>query len=98
MNKQIKANIKELDLQIGELMEELRGAQGDEYELINSRLKDLTETRCDLASSLEGAKYTREIIGSAFGLAATVLVLKHEKADVITSKAFSIATRMFRGV
>jgi hypothetical protein len=37
------------------------------------------------------------VIGLVGSLSAILLVLKHEEANVITSKAFSIATKMFRG-
>lgn len=97
-NKQIKANIKELDLLIGNLTLEV-GQTTDEEETnyILERLEKLTTLRSQLNESLELGSYKKEVITGLIGIGSMILVLKYEKADVITSKAYSLATKMFRG-
>lgn len=97
-NKQLKANIKAIDAQIGKLMEELIvEVNRDTYEEIQSKIDDLTKTRTAMSESIARESNAKEIITGVIGLVATTAVLKHENINVITSKAFGIATKMFRG-
>jgi hypothetical protein len=90
--------IVELDRQIEELTRMLEHLASDEvYEAKVKKLEDLTKIRCLLAEAKVKESNAPAIIGLVGSISAILLVLKHEKADIITSKAFSIATKMFRG-
>lgn len=97
-NKQIKANIKELDKQIGELAlhikEETTDVKIDKY---LKRMEQLIELRAKLAESLETGSIKRELISGAISVGAICLILKYEEANVITTKALGLATKLFRG-
>lgn len=93
----LQENIDALDLEIGVLTQELIDAQGDEYDKVSSKIGALTEIRASLANDKVNGSYSRDIISGAVALAGLVLVLKHEKAEIITTKAFSIATKLIRG-
>ena len=98
-NKQLNANIKEIDMKISKLMVELDSVvQDDEYEMILMKIDDLAKLRDKLSANKVNEGYSKEIVSGVIGLAAITIVLKHEKADIITSKAFGIATKLFRGV
>ena len=97
-NKQLKANIKAIDVEIAKLNNELIHAEEEqEYDGIVERIEKLTYLRCKLSESKVNDSYSKEILSGAIGIAGMVLVLHYEKADAITSKAFSMATKMFRG-
>lgn len=150
-NKQIRRNIKDLDVQIGKLTKEIEEMTNDnKYEVTMDKLKDLTELRGLLAkglkedetsdSLLELDKQIEElakaiqmlrrdesysdkmkkleeltkircqleeskvknsvkpvVTSGLLSIASIAIILKYEETDVITSKAMSIATSMFRG-
>jgi predicted RNase H-like nuclease (RuvC/YqgF family) len=88
----------ELDKQIEELTMIIYNVESDEeYTAKLQKLEDLTKIRCQLSDAKVKESNAPAVMSSLVGLGAIVLVLKHEKADIITSKAFSIATKMFRG-
>lgn len=93
----LQENIDALDLEIGVLTQELIDAEGDTYDKISEKIGVLTEVRASLANDKINGSHSKEIISGAVALAGLVLVLKHEKADIITTKAFSMATKLFRG-
>lgn len=96
-NKQLKANIKKIDVKIGELMEELIVAENpDDQELILVRIDELTKVRNKLSSDKVSESYSKELISGAIGLTSMVLVLRYEKADIITSKAFDMVKSMYK--
>ena len=98
MNKQLKKNIKALDLEIEKLHAQLADADDNaEYGDIIERIEQLTDLRCKLSESKVLSSHSKEIISGLIGIAGMVLVLKHEQTEVITTKAFSMATKMFRG-
>ena len=150
-NKQLKVNIKQLDLQISKLSEELEDVEKDsKYEITMEKLETLTKLRTQLAQSLKEketsdailemdkqieeltkivenlgrddvytskmakldelikmrgqlteskvkSSHTSLLVSSGVSIASVLLVLHYEKAEVVTSKAFSMATKMFRG-
>lgn len=150
-NKQLKRNIKDLDLQIGKLSKELELLKKDnKYESTIDKLKSLTEIRASLAKSLkekessdallEMDKQIEEltkilmnlrrdeeysdklktledltkvrvqlkesqingsvkpiVVSGLLSLASIAIVLKYEETDVVVSKAYGIATSMFKG-
>lgn len=92
-----------IDSQIWQLIKEVEELEKDEVYLDKlKKLEDLTKIRCQLAESR--AKNTNSLVGPAiisglFGLSAMLIVLNYEKNDtIITSKAFGMVTKMFRGV
>lgn len=90
--------IIEIDRQIEELAMLIRNVESDEsYMSKVKKLEDLTEIRCKLSEAKVKESNVPAIIGLAGSIAGIVLVLKHEQAEIITSKAFSMATKMFRG-
>lgn len=90
--------IVELDRQIEELTKMVAHLESDEsYMTKFKKLEDLTNIRCQLSEAKVKESNVPVIISGVIGLGGILLVLKHEKAEIITSKAFSIATKMFRG-
>jgi hypothetical protein len=87
-----------LDKQIEELTSLIENLGSDEaYTAKIKKLEDLTKIRCQLAEAKVKESNAPAIISGVVGISAIVLVLRYEKAEVITSKAFSMATKMFRG-
>lgn len=98
-NRQLKANIEKLDLQIGKLMDELiQETDAVKRKEITNEIESLKGIRCDLADSKVNDAIKKEIISGLISIGGMILVLKHEKTDVITTKAMSLATKLFRGV
>lgn len=98
--KQITVNIKELDLKIAKLNEELEEIEDDDdkYDSTMDKMKRLTELRCKLFESKNTNSVKPLVVTGLFGIASTLVVLYYEDKEVIiTSKAFNIATSMFRG-
>lgn len=78
-------------------MEKLKGVDDEsEYEIILTRIEDLTKVRCQLAESKTLMSNAKDWIAGSLGVATTMMVLKHEKTEVITSKAFGLAGKLFR--
>lgn len=96
--RQLTVNIKDLDLKIGKLNKELETMEDDEkYEMTLVKLTELIDLRCKLSESKDNGSVKAVVISGLFGMASLIAVLKYEEKDVITSKAFSMATSMFRG-
>jgi|SRR5437763_6923994 predicted RNase H-like nuclease (RuvC/YqgF family) len=94
--------IVELDKQIEELTKMIIHLESDEdYTSKIKKLEELTVIRCQLSEAKVKESNAPAVISGTLtgviGLTAILMVIKHEKTDIITSKAFSIATRMFRG-
>lgn len=90
--------VVELDRQIEELTMIINKVESDEvYSAKLKKLEDLTAIRCKLSEAKVKESNVPAIISGVVGISTVLLVLKHEKADIITSKAFGIATKMFRG-
>lgn len=92
----------EMDKQIEELTMKLAHLIKDEvYAEKLEKLDELTKVRCQLADSkFKGSKlavWAPPVIAGSFGIASTLMILKHEKTDIITSKAWNTAMSLFRG-
>lgn len=97
-NKQLKANIKDLDLQISKLGKEIAETEDpNTTEIKVMRLEELTKVRCLLAESKVKESNAPIIISGVIYGVVVLAVLKHEKTDVITSKAMGIALSLFKG-
>lgn len=98
-NKQLTKNIKALDEEINKLIIEMTESEDqDTKDRLETRIDELTDIRTKLSKDKVSESHAREIISGLVGIGGIILVLKHEKTEVITSKAFSMATKMFRGV
>lgn len=98
-NKQLKTNIRKIDERIEVLIEQLDALEdnsGDE-ELLTSEINELTKIRKTLSENKVSESYLKEVIQLVGGFGAIALVLKYEKTEIITSKAFGLATSLFRG-
>ena len=94
MNK----NVKALDVRIKELVLELeKHDKGTaRYVQLLDSINKLVEARKGLMPvETPGAKLNiNTIVTSVFGVIGIMLVTNYEKADIITSKAFNMASRM----
>lgn len=90
--------IVELDRQIGELTKMIGFLESDEvYTAKVQKLEDLTKIRCQLSETKVKESNVPAVVGLVGGLSAIGLVLYYEKTDIVVSKAFGMATKMFRG-
>lgn len=104
-NKQLKQNIKAIDERIAVLMEELDNDEsGEQTIFISMKLERLIEMRDKLSQNKVNESNSKEIISGALGIGASLvgivglkMVLKYEETDVVTSKAFSMLPKLFRG-
>lgn len=92
----------ELDRQINDLVVELEKMEDDDVYLTKKQqLDDLTKIRCQLTESKvkesKIAIFGPPVISAVTSGILTLAVLKHEKTDIITSKAFNMVTKPFRG-
>lgn len=98
LNKQLKNNIKALDKEIGEITLKLAKAEKEEdVAKMTKRIDELTKIRTQLSNDLVNESYSKEIIAGAVSIASILLVLKYEEDNIITTKAFSMIPKMFRG-
>ncbi len=102
--KSLKDNAKNLDsmIEMDKQIEELTAKldlieRNDKYSEKLSKLEALTKVRCQLAESKVNGSIKPVVISGLFGLTSVLIVLKYEETEVITSKAFNMATSMFRG-
>ena len=91
-------NVKALDVRIKELVLELEKHEKGtpKYNDIADSMNKLVEARKGLMPvETPGAKLNiNTIVTSVFGVIGIMLVTNYEKADIITSKAFNMASRM----
>lgn len=98
MFRKIDNNIREIDEQIGKLTKELNDLEYEQaYDMKMNRIKDLTDLRTKLAESREEGSVKGIVTSGALSIASVLIILKYEEKEIITSKAYSIATSMFRG-
>lgn len=100
MKKNIfKQNIARLDERIGVYMERLNDEALDDRArgCIIDDIGTLIDYRTKMYESEKKDPIKPAILSGAFGISAILIVLYYEKTDVVTSKAWNIATRMFGG-
>lgn len=100
-NRRLKKNINEIDVKISKLNEELNSIEGmseEDLKLIEGRAELLINLRNKLSEVKTRESIAPIVIPGVVGLSAILLVLNYEKREIITTKAFSIATKMFRGL
>lgn len=97
MNNQLKANISTLDSKIAKVTEELHKSEDkDETDELMAVLEELVGIRDKMSETLSRESHSKDIIAGVIGVSSILIVLKYEKADVITSKAFGMATQLFK--
>jgi predicted RNase H-like nuclease (RuvC/YqgF family) len=90
--------VDELNRQIEEIAMELVKLELDEVYLDKmNRLNDLTKIRYQLSEVKVKESNAPIIISGVVSISAIALIMKYEEANIITTKAFGIATKMFRG-
>lgn len=95
--KTIDDNLKELDNQIGELLTDYEGCKEESRRsALMNEIKELTDIREKLKASRETGSNSHLWVSGTISIATILLVMKYEETNVITSKAYNIATRIFR--
>lgn len=98
LNKQLKRNVNELDVRVSKLYQELDKAEDDtERKRIVEQIKDLADLRNKLSEVKTRESLVPIVVPGVIGIGAMLLVLNYEKTGIVTSKAFAMATKMFRG-
>ena len=100
LNRNVRNHIAEVDKRISFLLEDLKeyDSASADYQSIVENIKKLTDVRDDLKNG-SGEKWLKmadviALISPAFGLVGILMITKHEKTDIVTSKAASIAMRL----
>lgn len=98
-DKQIKANIKYLDVKIGGLLLQLsdENLKLEDYYAIKEKIDGLVKVRSELAENVTKGSIKPIVASGVVQMISIVTVLQFEKTDVITSKVFGMATKMFKG-
>lgn len=107
MNKQTQQLLDEMEARIEDIMQKLEVEQvgSQDYERLTKLLADMTNIRNGFKSAPSGDGPVEKkrwfepikgdtIVGGVISLASILLILKYEKFDIITTKAFTIATRL----
>lgn len=95
-NKQIKMNTDKLDVMIGMLLFKADKVDDpSEYEKMLLKIERLVKLRTEIGDSKAKESNKVAIVSGAVQIASILIVLQYEKANVITSKAYSIASGMF---
>ena len=100
LNRNVRNHIAEVDKRISFLLEDLKeyDSSSKDYQSIIESIKKLTDVRDDLKNG-SGEKWLKmtdviALVSPAFGLVGILMITNHEKTDIITSKAASIAMRL----
>lgn len=97
-NKQLKRNIKELDVRIGKLYEELNKAESeDERKQIMEQVKELANLRSKLSTVKTREALAPILVPALVGITTMFMVIRHEETNIITSKALGIAQKFIKG-
>jgi hypothetical protein len=98
-NRQLRKNVKDLDVRIGRLYAEISKdtITDDERKKLLDQAKELTCHRNELSEVKARESLTPAVLPAVAGLVAIFMVIRHEETNVITTKALGFATKMFRG-
>lgn len=95
-NNKVKQTVDGLDGQLETIVNKMAMTEPGtaEYASLTEQLKGLKDIRGDLKpAKLEKLK-ADTLVNGAVSIATVLLVLKYEKFDIVTSKAFGIATKL----
>lgn len=96
--KTVTLNVEYLDTKISLLISELDSdLSADEYRDTVSKLDSLVKLRSDLANSRDRESMLPIVVSGLIQSIGIFAVLHYEKTDVVTSKAFNMATNLFKG-
>ena len=100
LNRNVRNHIAEVDERISFLLEDLKeyDSSSEDYQSIVEIIKKLTDIRDDLKNG-SGEKWLKmadivALVSPAFGLVGILMITNHEKTDIVTTKAASIAMRL----
>lgn len=95
MKVSVKKSIKKLDVQISDIVDKLGNEklEPEDREELEARVDALAELRNKLCDGKDKYSLKPVMIKGAWGFAGLFAVLYYEKLEVITSKAFNMATR-----
>ena len=100
LNRNVRNHIAEVDKRISFLLEDLKeyDSASEDYQSIVENIKKLTDVRDDLKNG-SGEKWLKmadviALVSPAFGLVGILMITNHEKTDIVTTKAASIAMRL----
>lgn len=95
--KQITMNVEVIDAKIGALIIKLEKSDDEkDYEVLLGKIERLTELRSKLTESRVRGSNAPQVLSGIVQVASIFAVLHYEKTDIVTSKAFSMATRLFK--
>lgn len=90
-------NIKRLDSQIGKLILQYNEEEDDvKRTVLMDEIEALTDIRVDLKTSKVEGSNSHLWVSGAISIASILLIMDYEKEDAITTKAWNIATRIFK--
>lgn len=90
-------NIKRLDSQIGKLILQYNDEEDDvKRTVLMDEIEALTDIRVDLKTSKVEGSTSHLWVSGAISIASILLIMDYEKEDAITTKAWNIATRIFK--
>lgn len=94
-----KKNIKTLDKDIADLIKKLESdnLESEERYALDDRLEKLVNCRKSLYDKAPPNPIVASVVTGLFGLAGIALVLYYEETEVVTSKAYNVASRMIGG-
>lgn len=94
----LKQHIKMVDDEINVLTIEVSKEKDvDNRDKLLNQLDRLVKIRGDLATGLAMGVNKKELINGAFNIGTLLMILRYERLEVISSKAFSLVTKRFRG-
>lgn len=90
-------NIRRLDNQIGKLILQYNDEEDDvKRTVLMDEIEALTDIRVDLKTSKVEGSTSHLWVSGAISIASILLIMDYEKEDAITTKAWNIATRIFK--
>lgn len=90
-------NIRRLDNQIGKLILQYNEEEDEvKRTVLLEEIESLTDIRVDLKTSKVEGSNSHIWISGAISIASMLLIMSYEEEDVITTKAWNIATRIFK--
>ena len=96
--KQVEVNVEFIDAKIGEIMLEMENYDNmKDKEILYDELYRLTELRNRITDSKVKDSNSKLWVSGAIQIVGILTVLHYEKADAVVSKAYSMATGMFKG-
>lgn len=98
-NKQLKENIRTIDTMILVQNGILVTTEDEvEYNKAMQKIEELTKLRSQMTEDKVKDSSRDVIVSGIFGLVGVVMVIHHEQTNAVTSKAFGMIPKLFKGV